>query len=117
VRGHGQQELPSALRRSPHEAQDTWVRAHDSAVERHGEGDRAHRAAYSALRDAYEQVGDHWERKGEPHDAGTGAEAGGGRVNPDHLHWAARRLDIPGRAEMDRGELLEAVRRASTHAD
>ena len=35
----GREELPSTLKRSPDQAQETWIKAHDSAVAEYGEGD------------------------------------------------------------------------------
>lgn len=61
----GRKELPSTLERSPKEAQETWIKAHDSAVETYGEGQRAHRTAFAALKHSFEKVGDHWEKKGD----------------------------------------------------
>src|SRR3981081_3550622 len=58
-----QEELPSTLRRSPKEAQETFTKAHDSAVQTYGEGERAHRVAYGALKHKFEKVGDRWEPK------------------------------------------------------
>ena len=54
-------ELPSTLRRSPENAQQTWSKAHDLAVETYGEGERAHRTAFAALEHTHQKVGDHWE--------------------------------------------------------
>lgn len=64
-------EMPSTIRRSSKQAQNTWAKAHDSAVETYGEGERAHRTAFAALKHSYEKVGDHWEHKGDtgPSDA------------------------------------------------
>ena len=62
----GKQELPSTLRRSPKQAQRTWIKTHDSAVDEYGEGERAHRTAFASLKHSYEKVGDHWEPKERP---------------------------------------------------
>jgi len=59
-------ELPSTLRRSSKEAQETFVKAHESAVRTYGEGDQAYRAAYSALKQNFEKRGDHWIAKAGP---------------------------------------------------
>lgn len=58
-----QGELPSTLRRSPKEAQETFAKAHDNAAEEYGEGERAYRVAYSALKRKFEKKGDRWVRK------------------------------------------------------
>jgi hypothetical protein len=116
----GAQELPSTLQRSPREAQETWIKAHDSAVESYGEGERAHRTAFSALKHSFEKVGDHWEPKQRrgPSDA----QARGGRdtrrptaggvdaeASLTHLRDVARRLEIRGRSRMSRQELVDAI--------
>ncbi|GAA0933042.1 ChaB family protein [Streptomyces thermoalcalitolerans] len=119
----GREELPSTLRRSPEDAQRTWIKAHDSAVEQYGEGERAHRVAYSALKHTYEKVGDHWERKeggrrgpSDPRSArpcGQGGRSGEGvdeSASKEHLYGVARRLGVEGRSKMSKGELLDAIR-------
>ena len=120
-------EMPSTLKRSPAKAQRTWAKAHDSAVQEYGEGERAHRTAFSALKHAFEKVGDHWEPKdhqgpSDRQDARTGKSARrGGRTaggvdanaTKKHLMEVARRLDVPGRSKMDKGELVEAIQRAN----
>jgi hypothetical protein len=47
-------ELPSTLRRSCQEAQDTFTTAHDSAVRVYGETDQAGRAAFTVLKEIRE---------------------------------------------------------------
>jgi cation transport regulator ChaB len=122
-------ELPSTLRRSPRDAQETWIRTHDSAVQTYGEGQRAHRVAYASLKHEYEKVGDHWERKAGgskgPSDrqaAKSGAAARrGGRtaegvdVNASmtHLRELARKLDVSGRSRMNKSELVSALKKAN----
>jgi hypothetical protein len=126
----GRESLPSTLLRSPKQAQETWVKAHDSAIETYGEGERAHRTAYSALKHSFEKVGDHWERKegGKrgPSDeqaargAGSrrGETAGGVDANASkqHLYDLAKKLDIPGRSGMSKQELADAVQKANDRA-
>ncbi|WP_269859606.1 ChaB family protein [Streptomyces sp. RPT161] len=120
----GREELPSTLQRSPKDAQRTWIKAHDSAVEQYGEGERAHRVAYGALKHTHEKVGDHWERKekgrrgpSDPQSARPrqlGGRSGEGVDEPasmQHLYDTAKRLDISGRSNMSKGELLEAIRK------
>ena len=120
-------EMPSTIQRSPKKAQRTWGKAHDSAVDEYGEGERAHRTAFSALKHSFEKVGDHWEPKdhqgpSDRQDARTGKSARrGGRTaggvdanaTKKHLMEVARRLDVPGRSKMDKGELVEAIQRAN----
>jgi cation transport regulator ChaB len=122
----GQEELPSTLERSPQEAQRTWTKAHDSAVEEYGEGERAHRVAYGALKHKFEKVGDHWERKeagrkgpSDPQSArprqkgGRSGEGVDEQASKQHLYDVAKRLNIEGRSQMTKSELLEAIRKAN----
>ena len=123
----GIEEIPSTLRRSLREAQQTWIKAHDSAVEQYGEGERAHRVAYGALKHSFEKVGDHWERKAEgrrgpsdelsarPRGQGGGESAEGVDANAskEHLYDVAKRLGVPGRSKMAKDELIDAIRRAN----
>ncbi len=123
----GKQELPSTLERSSTKAQRTWIEAHDSAVEEYGEGERAHRTAFAALKHSFEKVGDRWEAKDEkgPSDSqaaksGRGAREGGttaegvdANATKAHLMDLAKRLDVTGRSRMNKGELVEAIRRAN----
>jgi hypothetical protein len=55
--------LPRTLRRSCHEAQETYTKAHENAVRTYGAGDQADRAAYDALKQDFEKRGDHWVAK------------------------------------------------------
>jgi cation transport regulator ChaB len=121
----GREVLPSTLRRSSEQAQETWAKTHDSAVGTYGEGERAHRTAFAAVKHRFEKVGDHWEPKGRkgPSDAqaaGGGPQrraptAGGVDVNArkEHLLAVARRLDVPGRSRMTKGELVKAIQKAN----
>lgn len=122
-------DLPSTLRRSPKEAQETWAKAHDSAVESYGEGERAHRTAYSALKHSFEKVGDHWEPKDHrgPSDpraakptrearAGRGKTYGGVDVSgrsKEELTRMARKLGVKGYSRMNKDELGKAIDRAN----
>lgn len=119
------EELPSTLRRSQKHAQEIWSKAHDSAVESYGEGERAHRTAYAALKHEYEKVGDHWEPKkgrgpsdrqasmGTPRSRPAGETAGGVDANASkrHLYDLAQRLDIRGRSQMTKDELVKALQK------
>ena len=115
------EELPSTLERSPKHAQEVWSAAHDSAVESYGEGERAHRTAFAALKHQFEKVGDHWEPKERPGPSDKGATdrsgdtAGGVDANASkaHLYELAKRLDVPGRSNMSKDELVEAIQRAN----
>ncbi|WP_046472177.1 ChaB family protein [Allosalinactinospora lopnorensis] len=124
----GRDELPDTLRRSPREAQDTWIKAHDSAVDTYGEGERAHRVAFSALKQKFEKVGDRWKPKQEkgpsdpqaanPRAKEKGKErptAGGVDTSASkrHLYERAREVGIKGRSKMDKKELVDALRKAS----
>lgn len=123
-------ELPSTLQRSPDKAQRTWSKAHECAVETYGEGERAHRTAFAALKHTHQKVGDHWEPKDE---AGPSDERAAGGVDPDtgrgpsgktaggvnanaskqELLKQARKLGVRGRSLMNKGELVDALRKAS----
>lgn len=124
----GKKELPSTLRRSPEEAQRTWIKAHDSAVDEYGEGERAHRTAYGALKHKFEKVGDHWERKAGgakgPSDRQSAAPRPKSRTEPSaegvdanagksHLYDVATRLGVKGRSSMSKRELVEAIEKAN----
>jgi cation transport regulator ChaB len=126
----GTEALPDTLRRSPAKARRTWVKAHDSAVEQYGEGRRAHQVAFAALKHSFEKVGDHWEakehgRKGpsdpqsaKPRQQRTGRTGEGvdEQATKAHLYEIAKRLDIPGRSRMSRGELLSTIRKTNRSA-
>jgi cation transport regulator ChaB len=124
----GRKELPSTLRRSEQHAQETWVKTHDSAVETYGEGERAHRTAFAAVKHSYEKVGDHWEpkeskgpsdeqaaRSGPSARRGSAPTAEGVDANASkqHLLDVARELDIAGRSQMRKAELVEAIKKAN----
>jgi cation transport regulator ChaB len=119
--------MPSTIARSPKHAQEIWSRAHDSAVESYGEGERAHRTAFAALKHEYEKIGDHWEKKersgpsddkaagtvGSPGDSQEGVDANASKA---HLLDIAKRLEIPGRSSMNKGELVDAIKKANRRA-
>jgi cation transport regulator ChaB len=121
------EELPSTLRRSPKEAQETWIKAHDSAVSTYGEGERAHRTAFAALKHSFEKVGDHWERKSRrgPSDAqaekstprpGKTAEGVDANASKQHLYDVAARLGVTGRSKMTKEQLVDAIKKANRRA-
>lgn len=119
-------EIPSTLRRSPQHAQDVYAAALDSANETYGPGERAHRTAFAAVKHEYEKVGDHWEAKESagPSDEGAAGTRGSGETQggvdanatKEHLLEVARRLDVHGRSTMDKGELVEAIKKANDRA-
>jgi hypothetical protein len=118
--------MPSTLRRSSDQAQETWAKTHDAAVEQYGEGERAHRTAFASLKHSFEKVGDHWEPKGRkgPSDAQAARSraqrptrtAGGVDANASkqHLMDIARRLEIRGRSSMTKQQLVAAIQQANT---
>ncbi|TDD87708.1 ChaB family protein [Actinomadura rubrisoli] len=129
----GREDMPSTLRRSPDEAQDTWVKAHDSAVDEYGEGERAHRTAFSALKHKFEKVGDRWLRKAGgrkgPSDKQAAKDTPRSRTRPSktaegvdanaskkHLYEVAKRLGIEGRSKMTKDELVKAIEKANRRA-
>jgi cation transport regulator ChaB len=121
-----QEELPSTLKRSPAKAQRTFAKAHDSAAKEYGEGERAHRTAFAAVKRGFEKVGDHWEpkdKKGPSDEAaerrGRGGRTAGGvdaNASKAHLYDVAKRLDVPGRSSMSKGELVDAIQKANAKA-
>jgi cation transport regulator ChaB len=119
-----QDEIPSTLQRSEEKAQRTFAKAHDAAEESYGDEQRANRVAWAAVKHSYEKVGDHWEAKDEkgPSDAqaaggaDTDRETKGGvdaNATKKHLMEVAKRLDVPGRSRMDKGELVDAIQKAN----
>lgn len=110
-------ELPETLERSPEKAQRTFTKAYDSAMEQYNDEERAHRVAYDALKQKYEKVGDEWQTKDESResDAGGSDTAGGVDTNAtkEHLYDLAQELDIDGRSEMTKDELIEALEKES----
>ena len=122
-----QSELPSTLRRSTAKAQHTFAKTHDSAAEEYGEGRRAHQSAYAALKHSFERVGDHWEpkeRRGPSDEQSAKGGAGSRRryataegidanASKGHLYDVAKRLDISGRSQMTKSELVDAIERSN----
>ena len=125
-----QSELPSTLQRSPAKAQRTFAKVHDSAAEEYGEGRRAHQTAYGALKHSFEKVGDHWEPKDKKGPSDEQSEKGGAgsrrqypsaegvdaNASKTHLYDIAKRLDISGRSQMTKKELVGAIEKANRRA-
>ncbi len=120
-------ELPETLKRSDEKAKRTFAKAHDAAADSYGDEERAHRVAYSALKHTHEKVGDHWEPKDDNGPSDAQAEGGydtdrptaGGvdaNASKEHLYDLAKRLDVPGRSQMTKAELVEALRKANDRA-
>lgn len=120
-------EMPSTLKRSPKQAQQTWEKTHDSAVRTYGEGERSHRTAFASLKHSYEKVGDQWEPKAErgPSDAqaaksrprpGPTGEGIDVTASRKHLYDVAKTLDIKGRSTMNKAELVAAIKKANRAA-
>ena len=120
--------LPSTLERSEDKAQETFLSTLESARDTYdGDEQAAHRVAFAAVKHGYEKVGDHWEPKEEkgPSDpqaarsgarARRGGETAGGvdaNASKPHLYELAQRLDVPGRSQMSKDELVEALQRAN----
>ncbi len=120
------EDLPSTLERSPKPVRDTYNKTLDSAHEQYDSEERAHRTAWAAVKHVAEKRGDHWEPKDEkgPSDAqaarsGRFAREGGGRTaggvdaskTKEELLADARRAKITGRSKMNKGELVDALRR------
>jgi hypothetical protein len=120
--------MPSTVRRSPSKAQRTWAKTYDSALEEYGEGERARRVAMASLKHSFQKVGDHWEPKDSrgPSDRqaarGRGdrpvptAEGVDANASKKELLDVAKRLEIRGRSQMSKPELVDAVRAANRRA-
>jgi cation transport regulator ChaB len=124
-----QSELPDTIKRSDAKAQRTFAKAHDSAAEQYGEGERAHRVAYGALKHTHEKVGDHWEPKDKGAKGPSDEQSKGGRhtsrpsaggvdanASKKHLYDLATKMDIPGRSQMSKDELVKALQKANKRA-
>ena len=119
-----QSELPSTLLRSPAKAQRTFAKAHDSAADEYGDERRANQVAWAAVKHSFEKVGDRWEKKGKK--GPSDAQAKGGRntnrktkggvdanASKSHLLDVAKKLDVSGRSEMKKSQLVDAIKKAS----
>ena len=118
-------ELPDTLKQSNEKAQRTFAKAYDSAMEQYNDEERAHRTAYDALKKTHEKVGDRWEPKpggsgpsDEQSEGGknTNRDTAGGvdkNATKDHLYEQAQKLDISGRSDMTKDELIEALEKES----
>lgn len=104
-------ELPGAVARSGKKARRVFAEAHDAAAEKYGEGQRALRIAFTTLEQTHEKVGKRWERK----DGGAKGHAARGhdraQATKAQLYDEAKRLDIPRRSTMTKGELATAIAR------
>jgi cation transport regulator ChaB len=121
------EDLPSTLKRSPKKAQDTYLKTLESAEQSYGEGERAHRTALAALKHSFEKVGDHWEPKAKKGPSDTQAARRGARArrgddtaggvdanaSKQHLYDVAKRLDVKGRSNMSKSELVDAIQKAN----
>jgi cation transport regulator ChaB len=117
------EDLPGTLQRSPAKAQRTYAKTLESAHQEYGSEERAHRTAMAAVKHSFEKVGDHWEPKAKkgPSDErakrgrnGGGRSAGGVDVEghtKEELYERAKKLGVPGRSNMTKQELAEAIAR------
>ncbi|PYE18515.1 Rho termination factor-like protein [Williamsia limnetica] len=118
-------ELPSTLLKSKKKAQRTFTKTYDSAMDEYNDTKRAHRVAFAALKHSFEKVGDHWEPKdkrgpsderaksGGPDAKGKSAEGVDANASKKHLLDVARRLDVKGRSDMKKKELVTAIKKAN----
>ena len=118
-------EIPDTLERSDQKAQDTFAKAYDSAVEQYDDESRAARTAWAAVKQTHEKVGDHWEPKPENGPSDEASEEGGpdpqgdtaggvdANASKEHLYELAQELDVEGRSDVTKDELVEALQKAS----
>ena len=124
--GHAKEsELPSTLQRSDQKAKDTFAKAYDSAEEEYSSESRVARTAWGAVKHTHEKVGDHWEPKDSSGPSDSKSESGGpnpsgksegdvdANATKEHLYEQAQKLDIPGRSDMTKDELVDALREAN----
>lgn len=121
------EDLPGTLERSPRKVQATYEKALDSAHEEYGSEERAHRTAWAAVKHVAEKRGDHWELKDEtgPSDPQAAQSGTAARERPKRTHGGvdafgnskeelyerAKELDVPGRSNMSKAELADAIAR------
>jgi cation transport regulator ChaB len=121
-----QSELPSTLQRSPKKAQRTYTKAYDSAVDEYDDEERAARTAWAAVKHSFEKVGDRWQKKEGGKKGPSDAQAAGGRdtdretkggvdanASKSHLYDLAKKLDISGRSNMKKKQLVDAIQKAN----
>jgi cation transport regulator ChaB len=121
------EDLPGTLERSPRKVQATYEKTLDSAHEEYDSEERAHRTAWSAVKHVAEKRGDHWELKDEkgPSDPQAAQSGKAARERPkrtrggvdvfgqskQELYERAKDLDVPGRSNMSKAELADAIAR------
>lgn len=119
-----QDEIPATLERSDKKAQDTFAQTYDSAKDEYGSPSRAARTAWSAVKHTHEKVGDHWEPKDESGPSDERAEKGGlneadsaggvdANASKEHLYQIAQKLNVQGRSDMTKDELVDAIDKAN----
>ena len=120
------EDLPSTIARSPKKVRDTYAKTLDSAHEQYDSEERARRTTWASVKHVAEKRGDHWELKDHKGPSDEQA-ARGGREARDHpkptaggvdankpkaaLYEDARRADIDGRSNMDKDELVHALKK------
>ncbi|HEX6969532.1 MAG TPA: ChaB family protein [Micromonosporaceae bacterium] len=124
-------DVPSTVARSDDKAVRTYKKTLESAEETYGKGERAHRAAFASLKHTHEKVGDHWEPKEQAGPSDVQAARGAPQAVTDryptaqgvdanaskgHLDDVARRVGIEHPEDMNKGELVDAIRRANARA-
>lgn len=117
-------ENPATLQRSDKKAQDTFAQTYDAAEDEYNDESRAARTAWSAVKHTHEKVGDHWEPKDENGPSDERAEKGGlnkeksaggvdANASKEHLYDIAQELDVTGRSDMTKDELVDAIDKAN----
>jgi cation transport regulator ChaB len=122
------EDLPSTIARSPKKVQRTYAETLDSAHEQYRSEERAHRTAYAAVKHIAEKRGDHWELKDGkgPSDPQAAKRSPESRSRPgrtyggvdagkpkQELYEDAKRAGIPGRSQMSKEQLAEALQKHS----
>ncbi len=121
------EDLPGTLQRSPEKVQDTYAETLESAEEQYDSTARAHRTAWASVKHVAEKVGDHWEEKDDYGPSDDQAEQSGraARDDPkpthggvdvkgntkDELYERAQEADVPGRSDMTKAQLADALAR------
>lgn len=121
-------DVPSTIARSDDKAVRTYKKTLESAEDTYDSGGRARRAAFASLKHTHEKVGDHWEPKQGKGPSDPQAEKGAAESRPGdrptaegvdanaskgHLDEVAKRVGIQHPEDMNKGDLVEAIKKAN----